>query len=59
MLENAIRDKKRASFLYFDLDENLNKVYRKDKAIYTAEPIAPVFNNDNYYLMTYDPTADN
>ncbi|WP_303825916.1 YafY family protein [Ruminococcus flavefaciens] len=59
VLENAIRDKKKASFLYFDLDENLNKVYRKDRAIYTVEPIALVFNNDNYYLMTYDPTADN
>ena len=59
VLENAIRDKKRASFLYFDLDESLNKVYRKNKAIYTVEPIALVFNNDNYYLMTYDPTADN
>ena len=48
VLESAIRDKKRVPFMYFDLDENLNKVYRKDKAIYTVEPIALVFNNDNY-----------
>jgi predicted DNA-binding transcriptional regulator YafY len=59
VLENAIREKKMASFLYFDLDENLNKAYRKDKAIYEIEPIALVFNNDNYYLMAYDPTTDN
>lgn len=59
VLENAIREKKMASFLYFDLDENLNKAYRKDKAIYEVEPIALVFNNDNYYLMAYDSTTDN
>ena len=59
VLENAIREKEMASFQYFDLDENLNKAYRKDKAIYEVEPIALVFNNDNYYLMSYDPTTDN
>ncbi len=59
VLENAIREKKMVSFLYFDLDENLNKTYRKEKAIYEVEPIALVFNNDNYYLMAYDPTTDN
>lgn len=59
VLENAIREKKMASFLYFDLDENLNKAYRKEKAIYEVEPIALVFNNDNYYLMAYDSTTNN
>ena len=59
VLENAIREKKMVSFLYFDLDENLNKAYRKDKAIYEVEPIALVFNNDNYYLMAYDSTTNN
>ena len=59
VLENTIREKKMASFLYFDLDENLNKAYRKDRAIYEVEPIALVFNNDNYYLMAYDPNTEN
>ena len=59
ILEQAVRDKLKAAFRYFDLDENLNKVYRKDGAVYITEPIALVFNNDNYYLMTYDPSADN
>lgn len=59
ILEEAIRNKLKATFRYFDLDENLNKVYRKDGAVYKTEPIALVFNNDNYYLMTYDPSADN
>ncbi|MBP1536239.1 MAG: WYL domain-containing protein [Ruminococcus sp.] len=58
-LEQCIRYKKKASFKYFDLDENRDKEYRKDGEKYTAEPVALVFNNDNYYLMTYDKTAEN
>ena len=58
ILEEAIRNKHNASFRYFDLDEKLNKVYRRDGALYQTEPIALVFNNDNYYLMTYDPSTD-
>lgn len=58
ILEQAVRDKLKATFRYFDLDEKLNKVYRKDGAVYKTEPIALVFNNDNYYLMTYDQSAD-
>ena len=58
VLEQAIRNKQKASFQYFDLDEKLNKVFRKDGEVYLTEPIALVFNNDNYYLMTYDPDAD-
>lgn len=59
ILEQAVRNKLKASFRYFDLDEKLNKVYRRDGEVYETEPIALVFNNDNYYLMTYDPEADN
>ena len=59
ILEMAIREKRKVSFLYFDLDEKRNKGFRKDGAEYMVEPIALVFNNDNYYLMTYDNSADN
>ncbi|SDB61071.1 Predicted DNA-binding transcriptional regulator YafY, contains an HTH and WYL domains [Ruminococcaceae bacterium FB2012] len=58
VLEQAIRNKQKASFQYFDLDEKLNKVFRKEGEVYETEPIALVFNNDNYYLMTYDAEAD-
>lgn len=58
-LENAIRNGQKVSFQYFDLDEKLRKAYRREGEVYTAEPVALVFNNDNYYLMTYDATADN
>jgi len=58
-LEQCIRYKKKASFKYFDLDENRDKEYRKDGEKYITEPVALVFNNDNYYLMKYDKTAEN
>ena len=54
VLEQAIRNKQKASFLYFDLDEKLNKVFRKDGEVYETEPIALVFNNDKRRLNDRD-----
>ena len=34
LLEEAIRNKQKAAFRYFDLDEKLNKVYRRNGAVY-------------------------
>ena len=58
-LESAVRKYKKASFFYFDLDENRQKVFRKNKQRYVVEPIALVFNEDNYYLMCYSSKYDN
>lgn len=56
-LEEAIVRKKKVAFHYFDLNEKGEREYRlKDtgeKKRYYVEPIALVFNEDNYYLMTY------
>ena len=56
-LEDAIARKKKVTFYYFDLNEKGEREYRlKDtgeKKRYYVEPIALVFNEDNYYLMTY------
>ena len=58
-LEDAIEQKKKVIFYYFDLDANGNKVYRKDHHHYVVEPIGLVFNEDNYYLMIYSARHDN
>lgn len=50
-LERALREKKRASFCYFDLDENHQRIYRKEHNRYVVAPVALVLSNDNYYLM--------
>jgi len=52
-LEEALRVNKQASFYYFDIDENGEKVYRKEKRRYVVEPMALIYNEDYYYLMCY------
>lgn len=57
-LEDALIRKKKVLFRYFDLDENGNRVYRRDGHRYVVEPIALVFNEDNYYLYCYSSRHD-
>ena len=52
-LQQAVAQKKQISFLYFDLDENGNRIYRQDKKRYIAEPLALIYYEDNYYLVCY------
>lgn len=55
-LTQAIQTNKKAIFYYYDLDENGDKKYRRDKHHYLTEPVALVFYEDNYYLISYYPT---
>lgn len=52
-LEQAISDQKKILFRYFDLDENGNRVFRREGHRYVVEPIAMIFNEDNYYMICY------
>ena len=52
-LEEAIQRQRKAAFVYFDLDENHKRVYRKEKREYVVDPVALIFMEDNYYLMCY------
>lgn len=57
-LEDAILRQKKILFRYFDLNENGERVYRRDGHRYVVEPIALVFNEDNYYLTCYSSRHD-
>lgn len=57
-LEEAILTQRKVIFLYFDLNENGERVYRRDGHHYVVEPIALVFNEDNYYLTCYSSRHD-
>ena len=57
-IEDAIQRNKKIIFRYFDLDENGQKVYRRDGHHYVVEPVALVFNGDNYYLIVYSERHD-
>lgn len=57
-LEDAIREHKKASFLYFDLNEKREKVYRRNGERYIVDPMSLVYNEDfqciiNTYLPRY------
>lgn len=54
-LAKAIQQNKQAIFYYYDLDENGQKHYRRDGHHYKTEPVALVFYEDNYYLISYFP----
>jgi predicted DNA-binding transcriptional regulator YafY len=58
-LEEAITQKKKVSCFYFDLDENGTRVYRKEKSRYIVNPVALVFNEDNYYLVCFNDKYNN
>lgn len=57
-LEEAIYKNKKVIFLYYDLNEHGERVYRRDGHHYVVEPIALVFNEDNYYLTCYSSRHD-
>ena len=49
---------KKVIFLYFDLNENGERVYRRGGHHYVVEPVALVFNEDNYYMSCYSSRHD-
>ncbi len=57
-LEEALHQQKKVKFLYFDLDVKGEKVFRRDGHHYVADPVALVFNEDNYYLVAYSAKHD-
>ncbi len=52
-LEDALQQKNKVLFRYFDLDEHGEKIYRRDGHRYVVEPVALVFYEDNYYAVVY------
>ena len=56
-IEDAIIRKKMITFHYFHLNEKAERNYvtteSGEKKTYTVEPVALIFNEDNYYMMAY------
>ena len=57
-LQRALQQKLKASFQYFDLDQNGNRVLRKKSERYVVNPVGLVYHEDNYYLVTYHETHE-
>ena len=56
--EHALQQKRRLAFYYFDLNEKLQRIYRKNKKRYEVDPMALIFNDNNYYLMCFSSKYD-
>ena len=52
-LITAIGQKKKVSFLYYDIDAHKSKGYRRNGERYIVNPLALIYTNDKYYLVCY------
>ena len=57
-LKQAIAENKKVSFLYYSLDYQKNRAYRNEGKRYVVDPLAVVWNKDNYYLVCHDNKHD-
>ncbi|MCD8048662.1 MAG: WYL domain-containing protein [Clostridia bacterium] len=57
-LEEALQRYKKVIFRYFDIGIEREKIYRRDGHHYVVEPVALVYNEDNYYLVAYSEKHD-
>ena len=53
IIAEAISRRMSITFSYFDLDENLEKHFRKNGATYSSDPLYIILADDNYYLLSY------
>lgn len=53
-LHNAIAENRKVTFRYFDYNIKREKVFRKNGELYYANPLALTFDNENYYLVSYN-----
>ena len=54
-LHAALSAGKQVSFRYFDYNVRKERVFRHDGQRYTVSPRGLVWDNENYYLVAYDP----
>lgn len=49
----AIENDKKVSFEYFDFNSKHERVYRRNGKRYFVNPLATIYDDDNYYLVCY------
>lgn len=53
-ISSAMENGRKISFRYFHYDINHTKIYRRNGDKYIVNPLATVYDDDNYYLISYD-----
>ena len=57
-ITTALIEKRKLSFLYFDYDCRVNRVYRKGKERYDVNPLGMVYSGENFYLVCFHDKYD-
>ena len=57
MIQTAMAEDRRVRFRYFDYDVTRNRVWRRNGAFYDISPYGLNWDNQNYYMIGYDPAA--
>lgn len=57
LLHAAITQNRQIHFYYFEYDREKNRVYRHSGKRYQISPYALIWDNENYYLIAYDPES--
>ncbi len=52
-IHDAIAENRQITFLYFNLDVDKKKRYRKNGELYTESPVALTWDDENYYMISY------
>lgn len=55
---DAISTNKQIKFKYFDINISKEKVFRKNGEFYIQSPVSLTWNDENYYLITYNKKYD-
>ena len=57
-LHAAIAENRRVAFRYFNYTVSGERAFRRDGELYHVSPYALVWDNENYYLIGYEPGED-
>lgn len=58
-IHQAIVEKYKVEFSYYDYDVNKNRVLRKDERTYCETPVRLIYSEGNYYLAAYSDKYEN
>lgn len=57
-IADAIRNKKKISFKYYNYNTKKERVYRHDGEVYVLSPYATIWKEDRYYVVGYSDKRD-
>lgn len=57
-ISDAITQNKQITYKYFELNLKKERVYRHNGQLYKSSPFALVWDNENYYMIAWDSSAN-